>query len=357
MHDVVIAILAGGSGTRFWPLSRRAFPKQFLSLDESGRSLLRVTADRVLPLVGDYAAMCVVTTEAHAQLAESHVPGVAIIAEPQGRNTAASIGLAALGVVTEEDAKSGHDPVMVVLPADHVITEHAAFRSVLADAITVAHSGEYLVTLGIQPTSPHTGYGYIKCGASLEKGLRVDRFVEKPPLDQAREYLRAGNYFWNSGMFVWRRSAILRALEKHMPDLLIGLRGVVEEWRRTGALPADRFAALPSVSIDYGVLEKATNCAVIPTESIGWSDVGSFEAWADHFPATGEQNVVRGDSLLIDSERCIVQAEGLHIAAVGLKDIAVIGTKDAVLVCSREKLQEVRRVVERLAETGRTELI
>ena len=359
MSGVCAVILAGGSGTRFWPMSRRSKPKQFLSVDSSGRSLLTVTADRIAPLLSGGNAessgrsVLVVTTTMHADLAREHLPASVVLAEPVGRNTAASIGLAAFAHAAPES----EDPVMIVLPSDHVIEDEERFRAVMSQAVRIAQREDVLVTLGIAPSSPHTGYGYIKAGPPVDGGFEVAAFVEKPELSVAQRYLEEGGYFWNSGMFVWRRSVIQRAIETQLPSLAEGLRQVVAEWRATGTLPHHDFAALPSISIDYGVLEKVTNRVMVPAEEIGWNDVGSFEAWAECFTKDSAQNVIQGDVTVIDAAGCIVKSEGLHTAVVGLTDTVVIVTHDAVLVCSRDHVQQVRGVVDGLTRAGRDELL
>lgn len=353
--DVVCVVLAGGHGTRFWPKSRSQHPKQFLSISSSGESLIQATVRRIESLIPD-GRLWVVTGEAHKNLVREHVPSAQVLCEPIGRNTAASIGLAAL-----EARALGTDPTMLVLPADHAVREESALCRTLERAMDVARRFDSLVTIGITPEYPHTGYGYIKKGPALaaERTAEVDRFVEKPDLVRAQEYVASGEYFWNSGMFVWRTSVIWAAFERFLPELVTGLLKI-DDARGTARFQSvleEVFPTLPAISIDYGVLEKASNRAVVQAEPLGWSDVGAWDAWAAHFPSDESGNVVVGPALAIESKNCVAYAGQRCVALLGVNDLVVIDTADALLVCPRDRVQDVRKIVDALKAGGKTELL
>ncbi|NLF24791.1 MAG: NTP transferase domain-containing protein [Deltaproteobacteria bacterium] len=351
---VRVVILAGGQGARFWPVSRKQHPKQFLSINPSGESLIQVTLRRTLPLASSEDAL-IVTNVAHRDLVEKHLPGVRLICEPFARNTAAAIGLAALYIRRESPGA-----VMIVLPADHAVKDEERLRSTYRAAIKVALERDALVTLGIKPESAHTGYGYIKRGEPLDgEAYEVEGFYEKPSLERAQSYFRSPDFFWNSGMFIWRAEVILAAIAKHMPSLHQGLArieaalGTPDE---QGEI-AEVFSSLESTSIDFGVLEHAQNCVVIACEPFGWSDIGSWDVWAEHFPADQAGNTVLGEGLLIDAHGCVVHSEHKLTAVLGVDNLMVIETEDALLVCPRDQAQEVKKIVEMLKAKGREDLI
>ncbi len=349
-------ILAGGSGTRLWPLSRRALPKQFLPL-VGERSLFQQTVERVRPLVGDN--VLVVATQdvgflAAQQLRELGVdPGGRVLAEPVGRNTAPAIGLAAL--------LSEPDEVLLVLPSDHAIQRVEAFRDAVSRARAVADAG-YLVTFGITPSRPETGYGYIQAGQALEgfPGFhRVARFVEKPDRSTAERYLAEGGYSWNSGMFAFRADRILEELARHAPEVHRGLQALADPVRRTGEVPADAYAAIPKISIDYAVMERSDRVAVCPAD-LGWSDLGSFAALHEVMARDAEGNAAHaagGRALFRDARGNLVWAEDKVVAVIGLGNLAVVDTPDALLVCALDRAQEVRSVAEALQAEGREEAV
>lgn len=346
--------MAGGQGTRFWPVSRMKRPKQFLSISDDGESLIQATARRVLPLVGEQSTY-IVTNKLHEPLIRQHVPDAVVISEPMGRNTAASIGLAAIYV-----DKQCPDAVCVVLPADHAIGNDELLCQALRRAADVARTHDSLVTIGVRPLSPHTGYGYIKRGAEIEKGaFHVDRFFEKPSLERAEQYLESGNFYWNSGMFVWRTGTILTAIKNYLPDL----HKALEEIRAAIGSPEEEtvlervFPTLESISIDFGVLEHARNCAVIEAEPFGWNDVGSWDAWAEHFERDSDGNLLRGDVLAIESKNCVVHSDHKMTAILGVENLVVIDSGDALLICPSSEVQEVRKIVEALKQRRRTELL
>ncbi len=354
----LVVILAGGQGSRFWPLSRGAKPKQFLSISDNGESLIQSTVRRIQPLVASDDVRVIAHSGLH-HLIEHHVPTVKILNEPSARNTAACIGLAAVYAAVESPAV---DPVMVVLPADHAVSDEALLREALEEAISNAASDEVLVTIGIPPSTPHTGYGYIKRGGSLlGRAYRVERFFEKPSLERAQKYLEEGGFSWNSGMFVWRAGVILKAFEMYLPEMYTGLmkiKGLLEIPKGdVDAQIAEIFSTFESTSIDFGVLEHARNCIVIEAKDFGWNDVGSWDQWAENFSTDVNGNLIRGDAVVIDSTSCVIRSEGRLIAAVGLKDVVIIDSGDAILVVARESVQEVRKVVDELKRHGRKDLM
>ncbi|MDD5557858.1 MAG: mannose-1-phosphate guanylyltransferase [bacterium] len=345
-------IMAGGGGERFWPRSRRSFPKQLHRLF-GPRSMLQETADRIAALVPP-ERLIVVTNKAQAPRIRRQLPSVpksSIVAEPFGRDTAACIALGA-AIVMERDENG----IMVVLPADHVIRNRRALVRNLLDACRAAAAGDRLVTFGIRPTYPSTGYGYIRRGATVPlrtatRFFRVRRFAEKPDAATARRYIRGGDYLWNSGMFVWRASAIAAALERHMPALH---RGYLEMRKGlSGPRPATAirrvYGGLERISIDYGVMEKADN-VIVAEAGFDWDDAGSWLALERHLPADRDGNVLVGEGVALGTERCIVVSDAGMVACHGVRDLIVVRTPDAVLVCHRDSAQEIKRIIARLRE-------
>lgn len=341
-------IMAGGSGTRFWPLSRKSRPKQFLPLTSS-RPLIAETAARLsgLARLSDTLIVCGRAHEKAVRAALKGLPRRNVLVEPAARNTAPAIALAALHVFARDP-----EGTLLVLPSDHHVADVPGFRRVLAEAARVAASG-HLVTLGIQPTRPETGYGYIRLGESLAGGGRkVQAFVEKPDPATARAYLDSKEYLWNGGIFVFRADAILAAFAEHMPELARGLEALrAALGKRSYPKVLSRvFPRLPAISIDYGVMERAKNLAVVPGD-FGWSDVGSFAALPEVRPPDERGNVVSGQgALALDCEGCVVLADKRPLAVVGLSGVVVVDAGDAVLVVPKEKSQEVRKVVEALGQ-------
>jgi mannose-1-phosphate guanylyltransferase/mannose-6-phosphate isomerase len=349
-------LLAGGSGTRLWPLSRRSYPKQFVPLLAEG-SLFEATVHRLAGF--EHTQPLVVCNEAHRflvaeELRTAGIEHTSILLEPAGRNTAPAIALAAL-----EASAHGEDPVLLVLPADHAIPDGAAFARAVAEAAGAAADGS-LVTFGIEPRGPATGYGYIR--AAPGEGVRaVEAFVEKPDRATAEAYLAEGGYYWNSGMFVFRASAVLEELDRHAPEMLGAVRAAYAGRSEDSdflRFDSRAFEATPSESIDYAVMEHTDRARVVPFDG-AWSDVGSWQALWEAGLARGEgddaDNIVLGDVVASDVERCYLHASHRMIAAVGLADCVVVETADAVLVAPRERAEEVKRLVERLEADGRTE--
>jgi mannose-1-phosphate guanylyltransferase len=351
-----IVILAGGSGTRFWPLSRAARPKQLISIT-GDRSMLQRTVERVLPLKPK--RILIITNRIQAEETERQVANyrkipIDVIAEPSAKNTAPAIGLAATII-------AAHDPegVMVVLPADHFIKDEQALHRTLVDAAHAARKG-YLVTLGVMPSRPETGYGYIEADMELRGSgpFPVRRFVEKPPLDEAVRYLDAGNFFWNSGMFIWRADTIMAEIAAYLPELAEALSKVtftndVWELSDLDEQIASVYGSVASVSIDYGVMEKSSRVQVVPVE-MGWSDVGSWSSLPEVVEAddSGTVCVNSNGHVSLDSSGCLIYVDSKVVATVGVHNLIVVSTPDALLICDRERAQDVKRVVEELGKRG-----
>ena len=349
---MIPVILSGGSGTRLWPLSRDAFPKQFLAL-VGHDSMLQATWHRVAPLAS--GAPIVVAGETHRfmvaeQLREVGCADATILLEPLARNTAPAIAAAAL-----EATRDGADPLLLVLPSDHVIADADAFRAAVRAAGAAAEAGS-LVTFGIVPTGPETGYGYIKAAAG--EGVRaVERFVEKPDAATAAAYVASGDYAWNSGMFLFRASAYLAELERHQPAMLAACREALAQARRDVdfvRLDATTFAASPSDSIDYAVMEKTAHAAVLAID-VGWNDVGSWAALWQVAEQDGDGNAHHGDVLARDCRDTLAWGDGRLLALLGLRDVVVVDTADAVLVAHKDHVQDVKAIVAGLKRRGRAE--
>jgi len=349
-------IMAGGRGTRFWPRSRKTEPKQLLDI-LSDRTMIQETFDRVCVCV-PVERILIVTTREQASCIREQVPQVPvdnIISEPSGRNTAACICLAA-GRIQREDP----DACMWVLPADHCIADSDCFRTIVGQAADVAVSTNELVTIGIVPRGPETAYGYMLCEPAQpgSKACRVLQFHEKPEREQALRYIASGDCLWNSGIFVWKASAVLREIKNHVPDIYAALLPVVDAWgRECFEDEIERaYASVRSIAIDSAVLEKA-DCVLAIRGDFGWSDVGSWSAVYDVAIRDDNQNVLRGDVYTADARGCLVHATGKTIAVVGLDDVVIVETSDALLVCRRDRSQDVRAIVEQLEKQGRTELL
>lgn len=353
MAQLQPVLLSGGSGTRLWPLSREAYPKQFLPL-AGDDTMVQATWRRVEALAD--LAPIVVANEEHRflvaeQLRQVGSPVPAILLEPVGRNTAPAIAAAALQAMAD-----GADPLLLVLPSDHVVRDVAGFQRAVRDASAVADAGA-LVTFGIVPAAPETGFGYIQ--AETGDGLRkVSRFVEKPDAATAQSYLDAGGYYWNSGMFLFRASRFLEELARFRPDIVDAVRSAHAAARHDGdfvRLDKDAFAACPSDSIDYAVMEKTADAMVLPVD-IGWNDVGSWSALWDVAERDADGNAHHGDVIAVDSRNSYAYAQRL-VALVGVDDIVVVETDDAVLVARKDRVQDVKQVVARLKEEQRSQAI
>jgi mannose-1-phosphate guanylyltransferase/mannose-6-phosphate isomerase len=369
---VVPVILSGGSGTRLWPLSRELYPKQLLPL-VGEQTMLQETVTRMRGLA-DLGAPLVICNESHRflvaeQLRAIRVKPSAIVLEPVGRNTAPAVAVAALLA-----GAGGEDPTLLVLPADHVITDSTALRAAVQAGAALAESGR-LLTFGIVPDKPETGYGYIRAGFALEvpgprsqvqgadqspfTAFSVAEFIEKPDLSTARAYVESGDYYWNSGMFMFRASTFLAELERFAPEMLAACRTAVAAAARDldfTRLDAEAFAACPGSSIDYAVMEKTAAAAVIPLDA-GWSDVGSWSALWEVGARDADGNVVKGDVLTKDVRNCYLHASTRLLAVVGVEDHVIVETGDAVLVARKDRVQDVKAIVELLKLNQRDEAL
>jgi len=355
--------MAGGKGERFWPKSRKNLPKQFLNLT-GDKSLLQQTFIRINKII-DKGNIFIVTNADYEDLVYTQLPEIPeenIILEPVGRNTAPCIGLAAKYIY-----KRDKDATMVILPSDHLVGDEEKFLQVLEKGIEVAEGTNNLVTIGIKPNRPETGYGYIEIGkdeiASLQaprndsgNGIgvyNVERFVEKPNFEKAKEYLASGNYFWNSGMFIWKVSVILDKIKLHLPDLEKGLNLIEKDINSPREQETLRklFPLLPSISVDYGVMEKDNNIKVIPGD-FGWDDLGSWRALGDILPIKEGNNRVKGEFVQVASKDCIVYAEDKLVATVGVENLVIVQTKDSVLICHKDKLEDIKGLISEMQEKG-----
>lgn len=349
-------ILSGGSGTRLWPVSRKNLPKQFLALAGDG-TLFQQTLERTNHLP-DLAPPIVVASEDHRflaadQLLELGVPNATIVLEPLARNTAPAIALGALQAL-----RRGGDPLLLVLPADHLIGDKASFVEAVKRALPLAEQG-WLVTFGIRPDRPETGFGYIRRAAAVgDHGFQVEQFVEKPDLATAESYLDDGRYDWNSGMFLFKASRYLEELSEHAPEILTAVReadakaSIDLDFVR---IDAEIFSQVPDKSIDYAVMEKTSRAAVIPV-NCEWSDIGSWSALWLTGDKDADGNMSEGDTLAIDTHNSLLRSHDRHlVATVGVDDLIVVTTPDATLVAHRDAAQDVKRIVEQLRDSGRTE--
>ena len=345
---ITALILAGGKGERFWPRSRKNCPKQFLSLTGDGRTMIQKTVERILPLVKP-EDIFISTNQNYKKLVLeqlSDIPEENILCEPVGRNTAPGIGLGAVYM-----RKKYEDAVMLVLPSDHLIKDEDTFRAVLSEAIETAEEEGSLVTMGITPTAPETGYGYIRFlrEDARKNAYKVERFVEKPDLAKAKEYLADGGFLWNSGMFVWKVSTILGCIERHLPKIysnLAAIEAAIGSTDEEKVLNAE-FDTMPSESIDYGVLEKEDSIRVLPGD-FGWDDVGSWLALGRMRSLDSDGNLLSGNTVTTGVSDCIIEGGKKLIAAVGVKDLVIVDTDDAILICNKENTADIKKIVENL---------
>jgi mannose-1-phosphate guanylyltransferase len=351
-------IMAGGSGTRFWPLSRRKRPKQLLQL-LGPKTLLEQTVARLTGTIPP-SRIFVFTNELLRREVIRRLPAIPrhqIVAEPAARNTAPTIGLAAHEILRRDP-----EGLMVVLPSDHVITKPAEFRRVLWAACRWGSVEGRSLTIGLEPTRPDTGYGYVRKGPRVARlagqGIfQVEKFTEKPPLAKARRYVASGRYLWNGGMFIWRASTLLENLERCQPRMARGLARIAAAGGvRASAVLRREFPRLEKISIDYAVMEKISQVFVVAAD-IGWSDVGSWDVLYALQKTGAGSNVVHGESVDIDSRGNIIVSSGRMVVSVGVRDMVIVETPDAVLVCSRQRSQDVGRAVQELERRGLLKLL
>jgi mannose-1-phosphate guanylyltransferase len=355
MHIMILPIImAGGSGTRLWPFSRQLFPKQFLTLN-GGYSMLQNTAVRLAGI--EHQAPMVICNEEHRfavaeQFRANNIANSGIILEPVGRNTAPAIALAAFKAI-----KGGDDPLLLVLAADHVIKNAAAFCQAVTRAVEHANNGK-LVTFGIVPTAPETGYGYIKSGCLIdEMGFSVAKFVEKPNLANAQHYMQSGEYYWNSGMFLFKASTYLAELKTHCPEIYNACEKAIAHTQTDAdfvRIDKVAFETCPDDSIDYAVMEKTSLAVVVPMDC-GWSDVGSWSALWDIEDKDDNNNALKGDVIAFNTSNSYVNAQEKLVAVIGVDDLVVVETKDAILVSKKSEVQHVKKVVEHLKANERPE--
>lgn len=351
---LIPVIMTGGSGTRLWPLSRKQFPKQFLNLT-SQDSMLQETLQRLVGIESD--APLLLANESHRflvaeQVRQSGFVQSRIVLEPFGRNTAPALAVAAL-----MEARRDPDHLLLVLAADHVIEDVAEFQLAVGRAAELAEQGR-LVTFGIVPDAPETGYGYIRRGdAAGDQGFDVAEFVEKPDLATARDYVASGDFYWNSGMFLFKAGVFLQELERYAPELLAACREVVDNLTADAdfnRISPELFEHCEDISVDYAVMEHTGLAAVVPL-SVGWNDVGSWSALWQLSAKDAQGNALRGDVIAQNSQNCLVTAEHRLVATVGVEDLIVVETKDAVMVAHRDQVQDVKKVVEQLKRDKRSE--
>ena len=342
-------ILAGGAGSRLWPLSRAGHPKQFLALNGED-TMLQATMKRLKGL--NFESSVTICNEEHRFFVAEQLRAVnllgSIILEPVGRNTAPAIAIAALA--------AQDDPLLLVLAADHVIQNEAAFTKAVSEAVPLAEDGK-LVTFGILPDEPHIGYGYIKAGEGQDGGFVVDRFVEKPSRALAQEYINSGDYYWNSGMFMFRASRYLEELKKFRPDILEACEEAingVESDLDFLRINKEQFTACPSESVDYAVMEKTTDAVVVPMDA-GWSDIGSWASLWDISKKDKAGNVSHGDVMLYNTNNSFVRTDGKLVATVGVDDLVIVCTKDALMVAHKDSVQDAKVIVQKLKDNQRSE--
>lgn len=356
---IIPVILAGGSGTRLWPLSRQLYPKQLIDIYNE-KTMLQNTVLR-LDGIESIGSPIIVCNEDHRfmaaqQLKQIHIQSLSIILEPVGRNTAPAIALAALKAMEYEE-----DPILLVLPADHVIEKKGDFHAAITAALTYAES-DNLITFGIIPDSPETGFGYIKKADLLDPGTgacKIDRFVEKPDLDTAQKFFDSGSYCWNSGMFMFKAKAIIKELETHAPEIMLPCKGLVAAGIKDldfFRLSLDGFKDIPSDSIDYAVMEKTSKGIVIPFDA-GWNDLGSFDALWQAGKKDECSNVIKGDVMTHNVKGSYISSESSLITAIGIENFVVVETKDAILISPRDQVQDVKKIVNQLKDHNRQEIV
>lgn len=350
-------IMAGGGGTRFWPISRQANPKQLLNLSGSD-TLINETIDRVNKL-SCKENLFVVTNKKQVQqlkdITKDRLLPENILIEPSARNTSAAIGYAAFNIM-----KRYGDGIMCIYPADHHIKNEEEFLKVLNKAIKVADTSDKIVTIGVKPTFPSTGYGYInfdKSNIINEYSYDVIEFIEKPKFKKAVEYIESGSYLWNSGMFVWKVSKVLDDFKRYLPKLYDKLE-ILSQYidKEEVKMINEIYPTIPSISVDYGIMERSNDVVVVPAD-FGWNDVGSWDVLGNIFPTDNKGNICRGETITIDSKNSVVYSDDKLLTTVGIKDLIVVSTEDAVMVCPKNRAQDVKFIVEELKEQSKVDYL
>lgn len=358
---ITALIMAGGKGERFWPRSRVKLPKQLISLNGE-KTMIQLTVERLNKLI-EKQDIFIITNSDYSELIAKQLPDIPadnIIVEPMGKNTAACIGLSAIRIQEKYD-----DCIMLVLPSDHIIKDEEEFIKIIKGACNVAEENQNICTIGIVPSYPETGYGYIKLDRNADayenlNVYKVDKFVEKPNLETAKSYIESKMYFWNSGMFAWKHSTIVNLINEHMPKLADALHnmklaiGNDNEYKVIN----DEYLNLDSISIDYGIMEKAKEIFVIPGD-FGWDDVGSWNALERVFEPDEFGNIIKGNVITIGTQNCIIQSESKDkvMAAIGIEDIVIVDTKDAVLICNKNNTQDIRKIINTLKASNMEEYL
>jgi len=342
-------IMAGGKGERFWPLSTNLAPKPFLNIIGE-KSLIQLTVERA-GRIAPIEKIFIVLGKEHLSIAKEQLrmlPEENFIVEPYERDTAPCIGYSALFLLNKDK-----DSVMIVLPADQYVPDADSFADVIAEGVKCAALGDYFVTIGIKPSRPETGYGYIHAYEKFDIAenstcYKVNRYVEKPDLNKAMEYLAEGNYYWNGGIFVWRSDAVMKGIEKHMPDLYAGLLRIKDSYEQKKEEEVNLiFKTLPKKSIDYGLMEKAENVLMIPSR-FAWDDVGTWSSMKRVFAPDENGNYTKGDAAQIDTKDCVIFSDDIKLGTIGISNLIVVASKNGVLVCDINRAQEVREIVKRL---------
>lgn len=348
-------VMAGGGGTRFWPLSRKRTPKQLLNL--SGKDIMVNEAIARLARVAGFGDIFIVTSAAQkaamSALIDKRISPDHILAEPAARNTSACIGYAAMEIV-----KKYGDGIMVITPSDAYIKDGDEFARVLKTAVAEAEKGEKLITVGIKPTFPATGYGYIRFSKAGGEAKPVLKFVEKPDRARAEDYLASGDYVWNSGMFVWKASVILKKFERYLPEVYSCLQKIADAYGKENEAEILNavYPTIPSVSVDYGIMEKSEGILVVLGD-FGWNDVGSWDTFDVLRDGDKNGNIEKGDTLLFGCKSTTAYSSGKLIAAVGTENLVIVETPDAILVCDKDKAQDVKKIVDELKARGREDLL